>query len=86
MTQEDLAFLIGVAPSYLSFYEQDNLTRTRSPKLNLIRDIGLALKICPNDLIILPCTSCELKNECKKRKYVKDDNEHFFEDNIGYYL
>lgn len=78
--------MVGVAPSYISFFEQDNSTRTRSPKLNLIRDIAYALKVCPNSIVVFPCNQCELKENCKKRNDVKDDNEHFFEDNIGYYI
>lgn len=86
MTQEELAFLVNVAPSYISMFEQDNRTRTRSPKLNLIRDVAFSLEVCPNSIVVFPCACCELKENCKKRNDVKDDNEHFFEDNIGYYI
>jgi transcriptional regulator with XRE-family HTH domain len=86
MTQEELSFRIGLTPSYLSFFEQDNITRTRSPKLNLIRDIAYALKVCPNSIVIFPCNQCELRDNCRKRKDVKNDNKNFFEDNLEYYI
>jgi DNA-binding XRE family transcriptional regulator len=85
MTQEELAFLVKIAPSYLSMFEQNNTTRTRSPKLNLIRDVAFALNVCPNDIIYFPCKTCEMKDSCVRKKQVIDD-DHNFENIINYYL
>lgn len=88
MTQEELADLVGIAPSYISMLEQDNITRTRSPKLTLLRDIAYSLGVCPNDILHFPCLGCQLLEGCGKRQYFEDngEDEDFFENNIIYYL
>ncbi|NRU52437.1 helix-turn-helix transcriptional regulator [Clostridium beijerinckii] len=86
MTQEELAYKCGVAPSYISMLEQDNITRRRSPSLALVRDLAYSLEICPNDILIFRCSDCKFENSCNRKQYVEEDNEDFYKDNLIYYL
>ena len=86
ITQEELAYKCNISPSYISMLEQDNITRSRSPSLALIRDIAYALEVCPNDIANMECIYCKLCNKCPKKKYITEDEEDFYKDNFIYYL
>lgn len=86
MSQEELAYRSGLSPSYISMLEQSNVIRSRSPKLTIIRDIAIALEVCPNDLIHFSCFNCPLFSKCNKKHYLHEEEEDFFDDNLIYYL
>jgi transcriptional regulator with XRE-family HTH domain len=86
MTQEELAYKCNISPSYISMLEQDNITRSRSPSLALIRDIAYALEVCPNDILNMECINCKLCNNCPKKQYIDEDDDDFYKDNLIYYL
>jgi transcriptional regulator with XRE-family HTH domain len=86
LSQEELAFLSGISASYISRLESDNITRSRSPKLSVLLDISLALKICPRDILFYECINCVLSTECNKKQYLDEYDDDFYENNVIYYL
>jgi predicted transcriptional regulator len=85
MSQESLAFKVGISQGYIAQLEMDNIVRRKSPKLSLILEISRALEVCPNDLVRFHCIGCEMEDTCPKRQYMEED-EDFFDDNLIYYL
>lgn len=77
MSQEELAYKVGVSQAYIAMLEQSNITRKKSPKLSLIADIALALEVCPNKIMRFSCTNCSLNTKC-------DDVEKDI--NLGFYI
>jgi predicted transcriptional regulator len=77
MSQEELAYRVGVSQAYIAMLEQPTITRKKSPKLSLISAIALALGVCPNKIMKFNCENCSLNNKCDE----KEDETH-----LNYYI
>lgn len=74
MTQSQLAELSGLDRSYISRLETDNIYRDRSPTLQVIEKLALALNVCAVDLIWYECSECLINETCKKKDKVDLNN------------
>lgn len=70
--QKDLAKKSGLSESYISHLEKDNSIRDRTPSLQTIESLAIAMEICPRDIIIYPCIRCQLRTICKKNKDMRE--------------
>ena len=70
--QKDLAKKSGLSASYLSHLEQDNIIRDRTPSLQTLECIAIAMEICPRDIVIYPCIRCQISLNCKKDKDMRE--------------
>jgi DNA-binding XRE family transcriptional regulator len=86
MTQEQLALSVNVSQGYIAMIESDNISRKRSPRLNLLIKIANVLQVCISDLIQMRCSDCLFFEKCMKRKHLKIDDDKFYENNLIYYL
>jgi transcriptional regulator with XRE-family HTH domain len=69
MTQKELAHKAGLTQSYIAALEKND--RTKSPTLNTIEKIAIALEICWLQLIgcdfVIPCSNGCSCDSCEKK-------------------
>ena len=82
ITQEELALISGISPSYISTLESP--TRKKSPTLAILRDISIALKVCIKDIIYCDCNNCHIKNTCSKKDNI--NYKDVAEKNFDFYI
>lgn len=83
--QKDLARKSGLSASYISHLEKDNCIRDRTPTLQTLESVAIAMGICPRDMVIYPCIRCQLFSNCKKEKDMREPNE-IIKEILDYYI
>lgn len=85
MSQSKLAEKCGVDRSYISKLEQDNFSRTVSPRLSFILTLAEALNACPNLILRLHCEDCHNFSKCTRHEHLEDDTTYINE-HLEYYI
>lgn len=67
MTQEDVAKKSGISESYLSHLEKEGVSRDRTPTLQTLENLSIALNICVRDIGFYPCIECPMNKTCTKK-------------------
>jgi len=70
--QKDLARKSGLSESYISHLEKDNSVRDRTPTLQTLESLAIAMEICPRDIVMYSCICCQLRPICKKDKDLRE--------------
>lgn len=86
MTQKQLAQRSGVSTSYISHLEKYGILRDRTPTMQCIESLAIALAMCPSDIIIYPCIECNISLTCTRKQKDMRTVKEIADEILEYYI
>jgi transcriptional regulator with XRE-family HTH domain len=84
--QKDLSKKSGVSESHISHLEADNSVRDRTPTLQTVENLAIAMEICPYDIVMYPCIECVINSTCSKPEKDMRDPDIIIDEILDFYL